>query len=249
MSIRKQLKKLEYRSRALQAKLGETVTAPLRNRSAADLGIVRPLPEPEPLATTLTDALRSRHSEQQFAERTISDQQLVNILWALNGVNRKDGKRTTPSPCGWNGILVYVVKSNGAWLWTPEKGALTYVKGGDLRSSVVPLNPLVARAPVHLVYVADLSSTRLKAFESAGEFLTLFRSGSSKRLGAWANNAVRSTVMIDVGAKVQTCYLACAAMGLASLCWYTPDHQKTAEALSLGPRQVVIASQAVGHPF
>ena len=48
MSIRKQLKKLEYRSRALQAKLGETVTAPLRNRSAADLGIVRPLPEPEP---------------------------------------------------------------------------------------------------------------------------------------------------------------------------------------------------------
>lgn len=43
MSLKKQLKKLGYKSRALQIKLTEAVTDPLRKRNAADLGIFRPL--------------------------------------------------------------------------------------------------------------------------------------------------------------------------------------------------------------
>lgn len=53
--------------------------------------------------------------------------------------------------------------------------------------------------------------------------------------------------MIDVGAKVQACYLACAAMGLGTVCRITLDRGAAREALSLKPRQIVIASQSVGH--
>ena len=54
MSLKKQLKKLGYKSRALQIKLTEAVTDPLRKRNAADLGIFRPLPIPDPMTVSLT---------------------------------------------------------------------------------------------------------------------------------------------------------------------------------------------------
>ena len=247
MSLKKQLKKLGYKSRALQIKLTEAVTDPLRKRNAADLGIFRPLPIPDPMTVSLTEALMNRHTDRQFAEQTISDQMLSNLLWATDGINRKDGRRTTPSPFNWQGIEIYVVKSNGVWLWEPERTSLRFIKGGDLRTAVAPVDPLVSRAPVHLVYVANIESTKIRATESASEFLSFIRSDRFKRIGTWTQTSVRNAVMIDVGAKVQACYLACAAMGLGTVCRITLDRGAAREALSLKPRQIVIASQSVGH--
>ena len=140
-----------------------------------------------------------------------------------------------------------MVKSNGVWLWEPERTSLRFIKGGDLRTAVAPVDPLVSRAPVHLVYVANLESTKIRATESASEFLSFIRSDRFKRIGTWTQTSVRNAVMIDVGAKVQACYLACAAMGLGTVCRITLDRGAAREALSLKPRQIVIASQSVGH--
>ena len=86
-----------------------------------------------------------------------------------------------------------------------------------------------------------------RATESASEFLSFIRSDRFKRIGTWTQTSVRNAVMIDVGAKVQACYLACAAMGLGTVCRITLDRGAAREALSLKPRQIVIASQSVGH--
>jgi hypothetical protein len=43
-------------------------------------------------------ALSERHSTREFASKALSLADLSDLLWAANGINRKDsGKRTAPS--------------------------------------------------------------------------------------------------------------------------------------------------------
>ena len=56
------------------------------------------LPQPsKSLETTVIEALQNRRSERVFAEKQMSDQDLASLLWAANGINREDGRRTAPS--------------------------------------------------------------------------------------------------------------------------------------------------------
>ena len=42
-------------------------------------------------------ALSDRHSDREYATKELSLQDLSDLLWAANGINRPDGKRTAPS--------------------------------------------------------------------------------------------------------------------------------------------------------
>ena len=57
------------------------------------------LPEPNLNRTgTVMKALSERHSTREYASKALSLSDLSDLLWAANGVNRKDsGKRTAPS--------------------------------------------------------------------------------------------------------------------------------------------------------
>ena len=47
---------------------------------------------------TLMQALNKRHSERAFANKQLTHQDLSDLLWAANGINRpSEGKRTAPS--------------------------------------------------------------------------------------------------------------------------------------------------------
>ena len=56
------------------------------------------LPTPDRAKATMSvmDALNQRQSIRSFSDRALTDDQLSLLLWAANGVNRADGRRTAP---------------------------------------------------------------------------------------------------------------------------------------------------------
>jgi len=92
-------------------------------------------------------ALANRKSTREFSDKMLSKQDLSDLLWAANGINRpKEGKRTAPSARNKQDIKVYVCMVEGSYLYNAATSALDPVSKGDVR-------PL--KAPVCLVLVSD----------------------------------------------------------------------------------------------
>lgn len=94
------------------------------------------LPKPNLDRTgSVMKALSERHSTREFAAKALSLSDLSDLLWAANGVNRKDsGKRTAPSALNKQDVNVYVVLSEGSYLYDAQNHQLTLVAEGDYRS-------------------------------------------------------------------------------------------------------------------
>lgn len=113
------------------------------------------LPEPDyeagrPLMQTLHD----RHSYREFGVRRIDDQNLAELLWAANGVNRPDGKRTIPTSRDSRALDVYVLKQGGAYRYNPKRHVLELVNPATLRYSAAKQD-FVRQADVVLIYVSN----------------------------------------------------------------------------------------------
>ena len=72
----------------------------------------------------LIKALQLRKSTKYFSEKEISIKVLSTILWSANGINRKDGKRTAPSPFGKELVNVYVFSNFGIYLYDFKRNTL-----------------------------------------------------------------------------------------------------------------------------
>ena len=110
---------------------------------------------PEPVMTggmSLMEALQNRHSSVKFAKDEIPLQQLSELLWAANGKNRPDGKRTTPSALNSQVITLYVALKDGIYKYEPDTHTLSAFSKEDIR-------PIIGntKAPLILLYVANLS--------------------------------------------------------------------------------------------
>lgn len=184
-----------------------------------------PLPPPQTEGgMPLMQALKARHSSREFDARPLPAQVLSDLLWAANGVSRPEsGKRTAPTAKDMREILVYVITAEGARLYQPDAHALRRVADGDLRH-LAGTQEFVARAPLNLVYVADLG--RMDA------------SDENKRLYS----------ATDTGFVAQNVYLFCASAGLATVVRGSVDRQALGAALGLGAEQRVILAQTVGYP-
>ena len=94
------------------------------------------------------EAFSNRKSTKSFSARPLSMRDLSDLLWAANGVNRDDGRRTAPSAMNRKDIKIYVCMKDGAYLYDADAHSLVPVCGQDLRQS---------KAPVTLVLVSDFN--------------------------------------------------------------------------------------------
>ena len=114
------------------------------------------LPQPDKtLKTTLIDALQNRHSVRDFTEKDFSNQDLATLLWAANGINREDGKRTAPSALNKQDVEIFVIRKDGAYYWNAQTNTLELRSNQDLRSAVARGQEFVAKAPLSLVLVSN----------------------------------------------------------------------------------------------
>lgn len=116
------------------------------------------LPEPDKnVDATLMDVLQRRASVRNFSDKGISDGTLSQLLWAACGINREDGRLTAPSAINAQDIKLYVIRKDGAYLYLPRENQLQKVTDQDLRPAIAGRQASVAKAPVTLLMVSDLT--------------------------------------------------------------------------------------------
>ena len=173
----------------------------------------------------LMQVLKDRRSSREFSTEKLSPQVLSNLLWAACGVNRPDsGKRTAPSAKNWQGIDIYVTTADGLYVYDAKAHMLKPILGEDIRA-MTGRQSFVKEAPIHLVYVADLSKMD-KTTNEEKEFYSA----------------------TDTGFIAQNVYLYCASEGFVTVVRGGIDRPALAKVMKLRPDQKIILSQSVGYP-
>lgn len=205
-----------------------------------DNDVLRQLPSPRKLEMTLQEALEKRRSSRDFSGEPIAEEMVAALLWAANGINRKNFKRTTPSALNWQDVSVYVVQANGIWKYLPKRHALLFIEGKDQREHFGEIKTWMKLASQHLVFVSDARKTETFTTKLLDKtFKVDFSEGE-------LNERARA---INVGVKVQAVYLAAVAMGLGCTCRLLVDDQKARELMKLAPDEKIMAICSVGeHP-
>ncbi|MDR1331624.1 MAG: SagB/ThcOx family dehydrogenase [Tannerella sp.] len=170
-------------------------------------------------------ALSDRHSDRVYDEKELSLKDLSDLLWAANGINRPDGKRTAPSAMDKREIDVYLIRKDGAYLYDPQEHALKPVAKGDHRGAVAGGQDFVNAAPVSLVMVIDL-----------------------ERLGDPAAENTRLIGAVDAGIVTQNINIFCAGTGLSTVPRATMDKDELRRVLKLKNTQLPIMNNPVGYP-
>jgi len=174
----------------------------------------------------LMAALKKRMTYRNISDKKLTLQQLSELLWSADGVNRPDGKRTSPAAMAKYAVDIYVVLPEGVYLYDVAKHELTPVAKGDFRKEAGKQD-FVYTAPVNLVYVINL-----KNWEN------LNRPVPEKKRDRW--------IILEAGFFVQNVYLYCASEGLGTVVRGYIDEDKFAKVIKVKPEHVILA-QTVGH--
>ena len=182
------------------------------------------LPKPQRAGgMALYEALNNRCTQRNFSKEPLSDQQLSNLLWCAGGINREDGKLTSPTARNAQEIEIYVFKEDGVYLYLPKENALQMIYKEDRRSEISERSKMPAEAPVTLLYYANYE--KMAGFdEPAREFY-----------GA-----------TDAGFVSQNVYLFCAANKLNTVVMGAINRELLNDIIP-GEGKAVLA-QPVGYP-
>lgn len=107
----------------------------------------------------LMQALNERATKRTYLSQELTDQQISDLLWSANGINRSNGKRTAPSAVNRQEIDIYLLSAKGCFLYDANANALIEVNKEDFRQFAGKFN-----APVYLVLVADLKKAASKKY-------------------------------------------------------------------------------------
>jgi len=172
-------------------------------------------------------ALKKRKTQRDISDKKLTLQQLSELLWAADGVNRPDGKRTAPAAMAKYAVDIYVVLPEGVYLYDVAKHELTPITKGDFRK-LAGVQDFVFIAPVNLVYVLNLKNWQ-----------DISRPVPERKRDFW--------IHCEVGCLVQNVYLYCASEGLGATVRGMIDEKKFSEIIKVKPEQVVLA-QTIGYP-
>lgn len=182
-------------------------------------------------AKSVTEALWLRKSERESSLRALSLQDLSNVLWAANGVNRQnEGRRTAPSALNVQDISIYVFLKEGVYLYEPVTHSLSLKVDGDQRN-IITGKPSPARSQD---YAADFP-------------LTLLMVSDLQKFGMPVDEAVRQMAAIDAGIVSENIALFCASMGFVTVPRVSMDKEAVAKALNLTDLQLPLINNPVGY--
>jgi SagB-type dehydrogenase family enzyme len=176
--------------------------------------------------SAIMKALSDRHSERNFSEKKLSLQDLSDLLWAATGINRPEsGMRTAATAMNKQDIDVYVILQEGAYLYDVKAHELKPVAAGDHRPLIADQQQTIAKAPVCLLIVSDLS-----------------------RFGNLDEETKKQWAAVDAGNVSQNIALFSAGCGLVTVPRAFMNKEALREVLKLTPTQVPIINNPVGYP-
>ena len=144
------------------------VANPVWAEDKIETEIVLPAPDYES-GRPLMQTLKNRQTYREFGPRVINDQNLAELLWAANGVNRPDGRRTIPTARDSRDLDVYVLKQGGAYRYNPDKHSLELVNPAALLYTAAKQD-FVKQADVLLVYVSSNQNREYAAMHAGSAY-------------------------------------------------------------------------------
>ena len=173
---------------------------------------------------SVMETLANRHSTREFSNKNLTLQELSNLLWAANGINRPEkGMRTAPSAMYAQEVDVYVCMEEGAFLYDAKSNQLQPVIQEDLRGLVGGKQTFVKNAPVVLLMVSDLS-----------------------KLPGGNSEQTKLMAAIDAGIVSQNISIACSGLGLITVPRASMDKEALAQKLKLKSTQLLLINNPVG---
>lgn len=171
------------------------------------------------------EAFANRHSTREYAAKALTLNDLSDLLWAANGINRpEEGKRTAPSAMNKQDVDVYVVLPEATYLYDAKAHQLNLVAEGDHRGAVAGGQAFVKSAPVSLLLVSDLSC-----------------------LGDAKNTHTQLMGAVDAGIVSQNISIFCSAAKLATVPRASMDTAKLKSVLKLTDTQLPLMNHPVGY--
>jgi hypothetical protein len=187
------------------------------------------------------EALSAKASAREWSDRDLSLQDLSDLLWAANGINRPDEKKYTASSAqNAHDVDIYLFMKDGVYLYHADAHALEPVMGGDFRSQLMmappprpkdangpppPPPPPPSNPPIQIILVSDISR---------------FKFGPDELKCEWG--------AIDAGIVSQNIALFCAATEIATRPRASMDKEVVRNLLKLGHTQYVFLNHPVGYP-
>jgi hypothetical protein len=197
--------------------------------------VILPAPDKDGGKSVLA-SLADRKTTRSISSRELPVQVLSNLLWSAFGVNRTSSAfnkkgRTAPSASNSQEIELYVVLTEGVYIYEAGTHQLLPVADGDFRSRSGRGSAVTA--PLNIFYVADTSKYDL---------------GPSQPDHSIGDPEVqKSYYFTDTGFIAQNVYLFAASFGLAA--WFhNCDKKSTVSEFSLKPTQKVLFAQTIGYP-
>ena len=174
--------------------------------------------------SSIMKALSDRHSTREFSTENLTIQDLSDLLWAANGVNREDGRRTAPTARNNQDIDVYVIMEKGAYIYDAPTHELQPVAAGDFRDLVADRQDFAKDAPVSLLIVSDISRFTGLDIET------------QKQLGA-----------LDAGIVSQNIMLFASGCGLVTVPRAYMNKEGLKKALNLSETQIPMLNTPIGY--
>jgi len=199
------------------------------NVSAQDVKTI-PLNEHSKVrGSNLMEAFQNRQSIRAYQAKDLSLQDLSDLLWAANGINRpKIGKKTAPSAMNAQDVDIFICRADGTFLFDAAGNSMKPITSQDIRPLVDGKSP--SGAPVILLLVSDLSKFR-------------GYTPISKNLKDLSNMSC-----MDAGIVSQNISIFCAGTNLGTV----PraggmDHEGISKALKLKESQSIWMNHPVGY--
>jgi len=168
----------------------------------------------------LMQALTERKTIRDYKPGELDAATLSDILYAANGVNRPDGKRTIPTAMNKQDLEVYVALPGAVYHYDAKANKLVRIDAGDFRTELIMNKNMAQNAACILVYASD--STKFP-------------------------NDIKYPA-IHVGEASQDVYLVAASKGLGTVSLGMYDEKGVRKVFKLDDKMTVILAQAVGFP-
>jgi SagB-type dehydrogenase family enzyme len=193
------------------------------------------LPDPRrDSRVSVEQTLSKRRSVREFADAPLSIGEAAQLLWAAQGLNGPQGRRTAPSAGGLYPLELYVLAGRvegmdpGVYRYNPDRHLAVPVLTGDLRAALAEAaldQAWIKRAPAVFVFTAVYERTTWKYGRRGVPY-----------------------VHMEVGHAAQNLNLQAVAMNLGGVMVGAFDDQKVKSVLKLAPDEVPLYLVPVGRP-